>query len=660
MLLAVSQFVQAGTGTVAPVAIDLSVALDPQSRKLNGSATLTINDTDETEIVLAAGLAATLDGSDRRAPRRVAQGLQRWQIPAGPRGRQVTLRWSGTLALLDTSQQHRDTLGPAVAVASPEGSFLPAAALWYPHPFKAGNPQLHSWSLTLTLPRGQKGLVPGNLTDERHDDNGYTAHFEFPWPGEGIDLMAGPYRIDERLIRSIDGRPLRLRTVFAPSLGPLADGYLDSVAGYIARYESAIGPYPFGGFSVVSSPTPTGFGMPTLTYLGESVLRLPFIRHTSLGHEVLHNWWGNGVYPDYPTGNWSEGLTTFMADYAYAEEAGSDKAAEMRASWLRDLAAVPPGSTTSLRAFTSRHHGASQAIGYGKAAMLFVMLRDRIGAASFEHGLRTFWQDWRFRTASWRDLQHAFEQASGDDLQTFFTQWTTRSSLPSITMTSASRHGSELRLRLDQRAPAYQLDIPLRVVGPGSSNDLRVRMDRPTQVFGLEVAADAIRVELDPDARLLRRLGPGEAPPILRDVTFDPKAGLLILGDAPFGNVARQLAGRLLDHPTAGTPPPAATGNQALLLIGPDAMIDDWLARHALATRPRETAAADVAMWTLRRENGQPLAIISARDATALDAATRPLPHYGGQSWLAIDDGRVRRKGVWPVRPQSIAVLPEN
>ncbi len=656
MLLAVSQFVQAGTGTVAPVAIDLSVALDPQSRKLNGSATLTINDTDETEIVLAAGLAATLDGSDRRAPRRVAQGLQRWQIPAGPRGRQVTLRWSGTLALLDTSQQHRDTLGPAVAVASPEGSFLPAAALWYPHPFKAGNPQLHSWSLTLTLPRGQKGLVPGNLTDERHDDNGYTAHFEFPWPGEGIDLMAGPYRIDERLIRSIDGRPLRLRTVFAPSLGPLADGYLDSVAGYIARYESAIGPYPFGGFSVVSSPTPTGFGMPTLTYLGESVLRLPFIRHTSLGHEVLHNWWGNGVYPDYPTGNWSEGLTTFMADYAYAEEAGSDKAAEMRASWLRDLAAVPPGSTTSLRAFTSRHHGASQAIGYGKAAMLFVMLRDRIGAASFEHGLRTFWQDWRFRTASWRDLQHAFEQASGDDLQTFFTQWTTRSSLPSITMTSASRHGDTLHLRLGQDSPAYQLDVPLRIIGPHGSRVLRVRMDKAAQSFNMETAPDAMRVELDPEARLLRRLGPDEAPPILRDVLFDARTELLILGDTSFRNVARKLADGLLDHPAVTAPSSETPGKEALLLIGTHGMIDRWLVRHALPARRAEIAAAEVAMWTLRLANGRPLAVISARDAVALDTAARPLPHYGKQSWLVVEDGKVSRKGVWPVRTQVVEV----
>ena len=70
--------------------------------------------------------------------------------------------------------------------------------------------------------------------------------------------------------------------------------------------------------------------MPTLTYLGIEVLRLPFIRSTSLGHEVLHNWWGNGVYPDYAHGNWSEGLTTFMADYTYKERESDDAARDMR------------------------------------------------------------------------------------------------------------------------------------------------------------------------------------------------------------------------------------------------------------------------------------------------------------------------------------------
>ena len=112
--------------------------------------------------------------------------------------------------------------------------------------------------------------------------------------------------------------------------------------------------------------------MPTLTYLGVNVVRLPFIRSTSLGHEVLHNWWGNGVYPSYARGNWSEGLTTFMADYTYKERESAGAARQMRLEWLRDFTAVPLGQDLPLAKFTSRTHGTSQIVGYHKAAMVFL------------------------------------------------------------------------------------------------------------------------------------------------------------------------------------------------------------------------------------------------------------------------------------------------
>ena len=111
-------------------------------------------------------------------------------------------------------------------------------------------------------------------------------------------------------------------------------------------------------------------------------MRLPFIRKTSPRPRVLHNWWGNGVYVDYASGNWSEGLTTFMADYA-CKLGESPAAAEMRLGWLRDALALPADAQPALRGFRSRSHGAEAAVGYGKAAMLFVMLQDRLGEAAF-------------------------------------------------------------------------------------------------------------------------------------------------------------------------------------------------------------------------------------------------------------------------------------
>ena len=148
---------------------------------------------------------------------------------------------------------------------------------------------------------------------------------------------------------------------------------------------------------MVASPLPTGFGMATLTYIGAEVLKLPFIRATSLGHEVLHNWWGNGVYVDYATGNWSEGLTTFMADYAYKERESEVPHARCGSGGCGTLPQCRPATPNPWPRFVPERT-ALLPVGYGKSAMLFVMLRDAIGEDAFRRGVRAFWEEHRFRT----------------------------------------------------------------------------------------------------------------------------------------------------------------------------------------------------------------------------------------------------------------------
>ena len=60
--------------------------------------------------------------------------------------------------------------------------------------------------------------------------------------------------------------------------------------------------------------------MATLTLLGSDVINLPFIVKTSLGHEILHQWFGNSVYVNHKKGNWAEGLTSYLSDHYYKEQ----------------------------------------------------------------------------------------------------------------------------------------------------------------------------------------------------------------------------------------------------------------------------------------------------------------------------------------------------
>lgn len=634
----------------APAAHRIAVRIEPGTQVLEGRDRISFAAPRAATLVLSSRFSldsVAVDGRRIEPKARLDAGFQRIALPAA---RRIDVLWHGTLAPLDRSMDHRGTLTYAEPASGEQGSFLPSGSGWYP----MVDGELERYSVELDLPAAQRGLVPGRLVAEDVAQGRYRARFEFREAAEGIALMAGPYRIEERRVRTAQGSDVRLRTYFHVEIAALASGYLDSVAAYLDLYERRIGAYPFSEFSVVSSPTPTGFGLPTLTYLGIDVLRLPFIRATSLGHEVLHNWWGNGVYPDYARGNWAEGLTNFMADYAYRERDGAEAARAVRLAWLRDYAAMPSADDTPLARFSARTHGASQIVGYNKAAMLFFMLRDALGEAAFDAGVRAFWSAQRFRIASWDDLRGAFERVSGRKLAAFFEQWLERSGAPQLRIVDAAAEpmaeGWRLRVSLEQDTPAYALSVPLAVRTVSGEITRRVELSRERETAVLDLPAEPLAVALDPELRLMRRLAAAEAPPILRDAMLAPRPGLIVpTADAATQAAAHALAARLFERE-----PRQSENAPTLLVAGLHADIDAWLAREHVAARPATLAPerGSAQVWTARSGDGRILVLVSARDAAALAALGTPLPHYGRQSYLVFEGARALERGTWPAQPQ--------
>lgn len=651
----------------ATPALELDVELDPASRRFEAIAEIPAPSPDfrfELHESLAVQ-AASMDGKPLRFTAAGRDGaIRRWRVAVPGQAGKLRLEYGGILPALNRQLDHRGVLRGLPPMAAEAGSFLPAGGAWYPQPAP-----LFSYRVKVSVPAGQRVLAPGRLVGEEvpaTDEGRYRAVFEFSRAADGIDLMAGPWVIREKLLPRPGGTAWRLRTYFYRELDAipgLAEGYLDDTARYLERYSRQIGDYPFSEFSIVASPLPTGFGMPTLTYLGAEVLKLPFIRATSLGHEVLHNWWGNGVYVDYTQGNWCEGLTTFMADYAYKEQESASAARAMRLGWLRDFAAVPASEQQSLASFRSRTHGAAAAVGYGKSAMVFLMLRDLIGDAAFQRGLRAFWDRYRFKEAAWKDLQAAFEAASGRSLEGFFDQWLHRVGGPAVNIAAASAPSGaghkQVDLTLSQSAPPYVLHLPVEMIYSDRAETRWIDVDHLQDQVRLPVDPRPEAVRLDPDLRVWRRLDPRQLPPILRQWIIAASPRLALVSDQPeVRDAAQALAGRLFESPPRLIPPAAlAEGEGPLLLAGLHADVDAALAAAGLPPRPASLAGRGTAqVWTLQREAAAPLAVVSARDTDALRALLRPLPHYGAQSWLVFDGSQAIDRGVWPVATPLIPV----
>ncbi|TWA86156.1 hypothetical protein FBY14_112102 [Azospirillum brasilense] len=641
LFLALCGILAASPGWAAGVHHDLTVTLDPAARRLEVEDRLGLP-AGPHRLRLAPGLAvgeALLDGK----PVAVRGNALPVTVPEG--GGELRLRYAGTLPPL--TPESRGGGGGA------EGAYLPAGTGWIPTSENAESPP--SWRLSVRVPAPFVAVATGRLVEETRDGTGYAATFAEDRSVEEPSLFAGPWRVTERMHGG-----LRLRTYFHPEQAPLAEEYLDLSARTIDAQAARIGAYPFAGFAVLSAPLPVGLGFPGLTYIGRQVMPLPFVRAQSLPHEILHNWWGNGVRVgeggNWP-GNWSEGLTTFMADYAAAETRGEDAARAMRLDWLRDYAALPAERDSALTDFRAKVHDAAQIVGYGKAAMLFHMLRAEIGAEAFDAGIRRFWEERRFQDAGWDDLRRAFAAASGRELGHFFDQWLTRVGAPALELVGARGDGDGVVLTLRQGEPAYGLTVPVEVRTTAGTERHTIRLDGNETTVAIRTAGAPQALAVDPGFGLFRRLAPGEAPPTLRDVTLDHAATTVIAADGPAAAPARALAERLAD----GKPRIAAAERSdpaaPLAVIGTAGEVERLLARLGLPPMPDSLKGRGTArVWTARTPQGRPLLVVAADDAAALQALLRPLPHYGRQSWLVFEGVRAVDRGVWPAGDSPLRV----
>jgi hypothetical protein len=445
-------------------------------------------------------------------------------------------------------------------------------------------------------------------------------------------------------------------------------------------YDRLIGPYPYRKFALIENFWETGFGMPSFTLLGPTVLRLPFIINTSYPHEILHNWWGNSVYPVYENGNWSEGLTSYLADHLMKEQQGGG--ADYRLTTLQKYADyVLGGRDFPLTQFTSRHSPATEAVGYGKALMFFHMLRLELGDKAFVDAIRDFYRRNKFRFATYADLEKSFVAVSGKDLKPEFDQWITRTGAPKLRLTSAatSKHGDGYMVtaRLEQVQPegAYLLHIPVAVTMEGKDQAYQtvVTMKNKKLDLSLTLPSRPVRLDIDPEYDVFRRLDREEIPPAI-SLALGAKKMLMILPASAgkelfkaYEAFAKTLAASGPDEVTVkqDSEVKALPHDRTVTILGWE---NRFLEKSLPAWNGYEVAftGQNVRIGKSEIAKGNHAFVLAARDpenkdegvmliaadrAQSLPGLGRKLPHYHKYSYLAFegDEPANVAKGRWPV-----------
>lgn len=659
---------------------ELSVRLDPDKGRLSVVDRLRFEPAERLVFSLHRGMSPQLkEGRARLASLGRRGGIERFVLIPQPGETSVTLSYGGEirhgLSRVEESlgRSHQRTPG----TIDEDGVFLSGSTAWYPWVADT----LQSFDMRVDLPRGWLAVSQGAGPEHSEADGRVQVRWRESHPQDDIYLIAAPFQFYRQPAGEAEAQVFLRKPDQA-----LAEKYLAITRDYLALYEELIGAYPYAKFALVENFWETGYGMPSFTLLGPRVIRLPFIPYTSYPHEVLHNWWGNGVYVDYESGNWSEGLTTYLADHLLKEKRG--QAAGYRRDALQRFADfVHEGKDFPLREFRSRHSSASQSVGYGKGFMFFHMLRRELGDAAFIEGLRRFYRDNRFRVAGYGELRQAFEQVSGRDLSGFFEQWLERLGAPRLALDQAEAVRDEDGYRLKARVRQTQAGQPFRLRLPfiihladGRLVEHALSMTDTRAELDLALPGRPLRLDLDPRFDLFRGLYPEESPPTL-GALFGADRGLILLPAAAAKNM-REAYRRLAEQWTRGYPGWRVSLDDALehlpedrpvWLLGWDnrflpTLIETWKSQGVamdeqgveLEGRRLNRETHSLVLTTHHTDPAvPPVAWLGAHDAAALPGLARKLPHYGKYGRLAFEGRGPNNilKSQWPVLSSPLSAL---
>ncbi len=516
------------------------------------------------------------------------------------------------------------------------------------------------YRLSVTLDRD---LVPVSEADEiLEKDTGLakTVTFVFDHPRESITVAAARFTVTEA---EMDG--VRLSVYLLKKRPLLARKILTVVKRGLSTYEKLLSPFPFKRFEVVENPAPSGITVPTLTLIGSQIIDKPFVLNTSITHELVHSWFGNSVLVEEEDGNWCEGLTTYMADYLIEEKRG--KGTLYRHDILSDYKSYVHGGKNSfpLSEFKFRYDRVSKAIGYGKAAMVFHMLRKLFGDKAFFKTISAFSKNYRFKKASWKDIEGLFSDMSDTaGLNTFFSEWLKRKDVPLLHIdrcreekNSDGSYTVTVHLSQQNKQP-YQLTIPIRILTDKGHRDFEIEMAAQEKESMFRTQDRPRVVILDPCFDIMRDLSPQEFPPSLSRLlgagqkflvlpekkelqTYKP--AISFFTDRGFRAIER----KNLKH--------SMLGNGAFLVLG---TVSGRLASFCPDLSHKvDGIALKVGLNPLNRR--EVVSLLNASSAQEIRQAEYKILHYGMYSYLQFKNGVLKiKKRAGFQRGISLAVRP--
>jgi aminopeptidase N len=379
--------------------------------------------------------------------------------------------------------------------------------------------------LTAHVPPGWTALSNGVLVSRRAEkgkNGSATYHWKMgePHPSYLVTLVAGEFAEITDKVR-VGDRDVPLSYLVPTGREDDARRTFARTAEMVKHFSEVTGvPYPWSKYAqvVVSDFIFGGMENTTATTMYEHILldaraAIDVTSDDLIAHELAHQWFGDYVTCRAWYEGWlNEGFATFFEHVWREKHLGRDEydfglkvdlesyLAEAHSRYRRPIVCQDYDAPLDL---FDRHL-------YEKGGLVLHALRAELGDALFWRGVRAYLARHARGVVETRDLQRAFEEASGRGLGRSFEQWLYKPGHPEMDVEISWQKGV-LSVATKQTQPTsdgvpacFELELPVDL-GDGDGRVVRrtMRVTEKQQTVALAAPTRPAFVVVDPDARIL-------------------------------------------------------------------------------------------------------------------------------------------------------------
>lgn len=412
----------------------------------------------------------------------------------------LTFTYDGRL----TGNEDSPVYGVKFAAIHDDYAYLMYPARWFPiNDYTADR---YSADLKITVPDGYTVIASGVESSDKAPDGKVAHNFQFrqaSFPGSIAVVKGDPIRVSAGGVNT---------TLYFREGREMANAYGTEIGKIMTYLTSVFGLPPQANLTVVEteSGTPNGYSAPGILFFSPRAIGKR-VDGRLLANQIALQWWSSLVSPATRNHMWIENGMARFAELLYKEQSNGPGALEsdVHDDYVEALTIIDPPLIQSAR--LEDYSPEFWALTAAKGAAVLNMLRLVLGDEAFFKVLKTIPDQYSWKSINTADFRKVAEQASGQDLQYFFTEWIESSGAPEFKLEYTvfrTEKGFRVMGKVAQDLDTFRMPVELKIETEGNPENKKVEVVGTSSEFSVDTFGKPKNVIIDPSGKILRFSSP--------------------------------------------------------------------------------------------------------------------------------------------------------